>query len=171
MTKTVKILQFSVLFIGFIIMFSGCKSEKLVDGTESKEAVLTVRETEYLFANGLKITYKGFKKYKDYTPYSAPREGYIIIQLDFTAKNTDNSAKYISADDFICKADFKPTKRYLFSKNELNGYVKAGETVLGSLYFEVPENANCIVVEYTADFWSGEKAVIEMYLPHEEANS
>lgn len=160
-----KILSLSVCFF---VLLSGCAKSTPANGGSnehnSKENTVTIGNNEYFIANGLKITYKGWQFFDSYTRYSAPGNGHKVIQLDLTAENIDSDSRYISFYDFTCTADGKATPRYLSSKDKIDGSLSPGDSLDGSVLFEIPIDAKKIYIEYTADFWDEGNAVIEINL-------
>lgn len=84
------------------------------------------------------------------------------IKLTFEIENISSSDRLVSASDFKCYADDTAMSDYYsFSFNDYlsTTTISAGRKATGSVYFEVPKNANSIDVEYETNYWSGNKAI------------
>ena len=131
--------------------------------TAPSETYVKVKPGEVLTANDLKITYVSCEEFKDYNQYLGPKEGNKIIKLSLNVENTGSSDRYISVYEFECYADNAQMDAY-YEDDDLSATLSAGRTAKGSVYFEVPKNAEKIEVEYETDFWSSGKAIFEVNL-------
>lgn len=116
---------------------------------------------ETLTTNTLKITYKSSADDKG-AQYFPAASGNKIIKLTFEIENISSSDRLVSASDFKCYADDTAMSDYYsFSFNDYlsTTTLSAGRKATGSVYFEVPQNANSIDVEYETNYWSGNKAI------------
>lgn len=112
----------------------------------------------------LKITYVSAEEWNGYDQYFGPKDGNKIIRLKFDFVNEGDTDTYINS--FDCYADNKATESY-YSGDEslpLLEMLSAGRTTSGYIYFEVPENAENIEVEYEVNAWSDKKAIFEVVL-------
>lgn len=131
--------------------------------TAPSETYVRVKPGEVLTAKDLKITYVSCEEFKDYNQYLGPKEGNKIIKLSLNVENTGSSDRYISVYEFECYADNAQMDAY-YEDDDLSATLSAGRTAKGSVYFEVPKNAEKIEVEYETDFWSSGKAIFEVNL-------
>ena len=107
-------------------------------------------------SNSLRITYVSCDAdCKGYDSYWGPDSGNKIVRAEFTFENIGNSDEILNsldcyADDSSCEAfygadDYKsPTLESISQGRKLNAVV----------YYEVPEDANEIVLEYETNYWS-----------------
>lgn len=126
--------------------------------TQSNES-LTAKVGDTLTTSDLKITYVSCSEYKDYNEFVPPKEGNKIIKLTFDVENISDIDRYISYYDFSCYADNVAADAYYSVDDDLAATVSPGRKATGSVYFEVPKNAETIEVEYETDFWTGNKAI------------
>ncbi len=112
----------------------------------------------------LKITYVSAEVWNGYDQYFGPKDGNKIIRLKFDFVNEGNTDAYINS--FDCYADNKATESYYLGDESLPilEMLSAGRTTSGYVYFEVPENAENIEVEYEVNMWSDKKAIFEVVL-------
>ena len=108
--------------------------------------------------NNVKITYKSAQDYTQYGSYTAPQAGNKVIRVEFEFENISKSDVYL--DGFECYADQEKCEEYFYAedyKNSLLESLSIGKKTKAVLYYEVPENAKKIVLEYEADYWSNKK--------------
>ena len=114
---------------------------------------------ETLTTNTLKITYKtsAYDKGAEYFPAAS---GNKIIKLTFEIENISSTDQIVSVYDFKCYSDDVASSAYYYGDDGLSTTtLSAGRKATGSVYFEVPQNANSIDVEYETNYWSGNKAI------------
>ena len=117
-----------------------------------------------IYDGKLKITYVSAEEWNGYDQYFGPKDGNKIIRLKFDFVNEGDTDTYINS--FDCYADNKATESY-YSGDEslpLLEMLSAGRTTSGYIYFEVPENAENIEVEYEVNAWSDKKAIFDVVL-------
>lgn len=92
--------------------------------------------------------------FKDYYSFANVDDDSKILKADFEFKNSGEYNEYISYSDFDCFAD-KFTCDDFLSVEDAYFYatVKPNETITGSVYFEIPDDADNIeiVFDYTSD--------------------
>lgn len=136
--------------------------------TTTQELTTNVK-TEYHVGDVIKdgnveLTYVSVEKWSDYNQYSAPESGNMIIRLEISVVNNGSSDFSISSWNFNCFADNKATDGYWMGDNVLSATLSSGRNTSGYIYFEVPENASNIDVEYELNFWTSEKAILAVDL-------
>ncbi len=139
--------------------------------TESEETEETTEASKYsnmenvyfvgdtLEYGNVEIKYASSENWKGYDSYFAPKSGNKIIRLKFEIKNNGSTDLFISEYDFNCYADDAAAEAYYVADDALSATVSGGRTASGYVYFEVPEDAEYIEVEYETNFWSDKKAI------------
>lgn len=122
------------------------------------------RVGDVLDDNGFEISFVSAEKWTGYNQYSAPKSGNMIIKLNFDIKNNSSSDKYLSTYDFNCYADGAAAEEYYYVDDGISLTLSAGRSGSGAVYFEVPEDAQNIEVEYEVNVWSDKKAVFVVEL-------
>lgn len=94
-----------------------------------------------------------------YSEYFGPKGSNKIIMLKFEVENinSENDELYVSSLNFNASADGVVAEKYYFAGDnykELSATVGKGKKTIGYIFYEVPESAQSIVVDYNADFWS-----------------
>ena len=133
------------------------------DGEEAEETEAEAPEQEIfkvgdiLDDNGMKIVYAASGEYKEDNEFVQPAEGnkYIFLKMAFI--NESDSDKSISFYSFECYADGYNAEMYYGGEEDLSATLSAGRSTEGYLYFEVPEDAKDIEVEYESNFFTDEK--------------
>ena len=82
------------------------------------------------------------------------------IKLTFEIENISSTDQIVSVYDFKCYSDDVASSAYYYGDNGLSTTtLSSGRKATGNVYFEVPQNANSIDVEYETNYWSGNKAI------------
>lgn len=90
--------------------------------------------------------------FKDYRSYVKVKEGYKIIKAEFDFENLVSSNLYASVYDFSCYADdYKCDDFYSFDGSLNSQIIEKDKKGKLTVCFEVPENANKLVIEYRED--------------------
>lgn len=137
-------------------------SDDTVDVTQnagkSSNDTVKVKVGETLTTDKLKVSFLSAEQYTGYNEYLGPKEGNVIYRLDFAVENISDSDAYISYFEFECYADGVSCDAY-YEDDGLSATLSSGRKATGAVYFEVPENAGEIEVEYETDWWNNGKAI------------
>ena len=136
--------------------------ETVVEEVQSESITSSVGEVVEL--DNIKITLKNVNKdFKDYDDYADVTDGYTVLKADFEFENIEKYNNSVSSSQFKCFAD-------QFSCDEFNDVddsyfyetIEPSRKASGSVYFEVPEDAKVIEIEYEPYSWSNKKVVFEV---------
>ncbi len=157
------ILIFSLFAIGSGSDKASVSSDSASDNskttTQKAEEPVKVEVGETLTTNTLKITYKSSADDKG-AQYFPAASGNKIIKLTFEIENISSTDQIVSVYDFKCYSDDVASSAYYYGDNGLSTTtLSSGRKATGNVYFEVPQNANSIDVEYETNYWSGNKAI------------
>lgn len=157
------ILIFSLFAIGSGSDKASVSSDSASDNskttTQKTDEPVKVKVGETLTTNTLKITYKSSADDKG-AEYFPAASGNKIIKLTFEIENISSTDQIVSVYDFKCYSDDVASSAYYYGDNGLSTTtLSAGRKATGNVYFEVPQNANSIDVEYETNYWSGNKAI------------
>ena len=109
------------------------------------------------------ITYVSAEKWTGYDQYAKPESGNMIVRIKIDIVNNGSSDYFINT--FNCYADNAAASDYYYGDDTFSTYtVSAGRSASGYVYFEVPENAETIEIEYETNLWTDEKAVFVVEL-------
>lgn len=117
-----------------------------------------------LVENGVEITYVSAEKWTGYSQYSAPAAGNMVVRIELSVVNNGSTDFGITSFDFNCYADNQAMSEYWSADDWISATVSSGRTASGYVYFEVPENAESIEIEYETNLWTDEKAVFVVEL-------
>ncbi len=127
--------------------------------TQKADEPVKVKVGETLTTNTLKITYKSSADDKG-AEYFPAASGNKIVKLTFEIENISSTDQIVSVYDFKCYSDDVASSAYYYGDNGLSTTtLSSGRKATGNVYFEVPQNANSIDVEYETNYWSGNKAI------------
>ena len=132
----------------------------LAEETESEEdGHVNVGET--IDADGLLITFISAEPYESDNQFITSNEGYEFWKFDFSFENTSDSDQTVSSVmDWEGYADnTKIDQTWIGDESGLDATLSPGRNTQGSIYFEVPVDAESIEIEYETNMWSGEKII------------
>ena len=157
------ILIFSLFAIGSGSDKASVSSDSASDNskttTQKADEPVKVKVGETLTTNTLKITYKSSADDKG-AEYFPAASGNKIIKLTFEIENISSTDQIVSIYDFKCYSDDVASSAYYYGDDGLSTTtLSSGRKATGNVYFEVPQNANSIDVEYETNYWSGNKAI------------
>lgn len=160
--KRVWLIILIIIFLFNIIELGSKKKDLKVGEVSSPNTQMSENKTEYkvgdiLQDGDMKIVYVASGNYISDNQFLQPVEGNKYIFLKFAFENTGKTDNSISFYNFECYADGYSTERYYDGNNDLSATLSAGRSTEGYLYFEVPENAKNIEIEYTPNFFSSDK--------------
>lgn len=97
--------------------------------------------------------------FTDYSEYLKPKDGNKVIMLKFEFENINDEKDelYVSSLNFNAYADGTAVDSFYVGRdkyNDLSATVGKGKKAIGYIFYEVPENAQKITVEYNANFWT-----------------
>lgn len=140
------------------------------DAGTTKAPETTTRDNMYSVGEILNdgdvvIEYISAEKWTDYDQYSSPEAGNMVVRIKVAVTNNSTNDYYISPYDFACYADNQNALAYYSGEEVLETVnLSAGRNTSGYVYFEVPENAENIEIEFETNYWTDEKAVFVVEL-------
>lgn len=122
---------------------------------DSEFSVGEIVETSYL-----RISYISAEEYVSDNEFIQPKDGHVFYKMDFEFENISDSDKYVSSWDFNCYADgYDMEQSYVLDSLDLDATLSPGKKTKGAVVFEVPEDAESVVLEYETNFWTENKIV------------
>lgn len=111
--------------------------------------------------DGYKITYISAGQYESTNEFMQPKEGYVYWQFEFKFENISDSDKTVSTLwDWECYVDnSKVDQTWVGDDSGLDATLSSGRETQGTIYFEVPEDAKSIELEYTLNTWDDDKII------------
>lgn len=131
---------------------------KTEEKTIKKEIKTEYHVGETLTKDGLSVTYVNSSFYQSDNMFTQPAEGKKFIRLGFHVDNQSGSDKTVESYSFACYADgYECDKKYF--DDTLSDTISNGRSTDGAVYFEVPEDAKEIEVEYEYQWFSDKKVI------------
>lgn len=135
-------------------------------GTElSETGTQTIDNTfnvgDVVETDNFRITYESAGEYTNSNELLQPKDGYVYWEFKFKFENISNTDQTVSTMmDWECYADnSKADQTWIVDDNGLDGKLSAGRESEGSVYFEVPEDAESVELEYDINFWQSDKII------------
>ena len=109
--------------------------------------------------NTLAIKYVSLNdNFTGYSKYAEVKNGYKVIKAEFEFENLSSSDQYVSSYEFDCYADgYDCESFYSVDNSSFSSTLSSGKKTKGSVYFEVPVDAEKIDIEYTLNSWTSSK--------------
>lgn len=108
-----------------------------------------------------KITYESASPYTNDNEFLQPKDGYEYWEFKFKFENISDTDQTVSTMmDWECYADNnKVDQQWIGDNNGLDASLSAGRSAEGTVYFEVPENAQKLELEYDISYWGNDKII------------
>lgn len=133
-------------------------------GTElSETGTQTIDNTfnvgDVVETDNFRITYESAGEYTNSNELLQPKDGYVYWEFKFKFENISNTDQTVSTMmDWECYADnSKADQTWIVDDNGLDGKLSAGREAEGAVYFEVPEDAESVELEYDINLWQSDK--------------
>lgn len=133
------------------------ESEQTAEEESSNSfSVGDIVETDYM-----RITFVSADQYIEENEFMQPKEGYEYWRFEFNFENISDTDQTVSSMmDWECYADNQNADQtWLVDDNGLDATLSPGRTTQGAVYFEVPEDAESIEIEYSVNLWTDERVV------------
>lgn len=157
-----------VIILGVIIGSSSSEPKNtLTNQEESNQTTNEVEEKkEYNVGEVFEDNYIAIKyvskneNFTKYSKYADVKKGYKIIQATFEFENVGASDEYVSSYEFNCYADgYDCESFWSVDDSTFSATLSAGKKTKGNVYFEVPEDAEEVIIEYDNNIWTSNKVV------------
>lgn len=108
----------------------------------------------------MKVTYTSLNdNFTDYSKYATINDGYKIICATFEFENISSSNQLASSYRFNCYADgYDCDNFYSVDDSTFSASLSTGKKAKGSVYFQVPVDADEVVIEYQSNILSNKTA-------------
>ena len=107
----------------------------------------------------LRISFLSAGDYTSDNEFLQPKKGNKYVQAEFEFENISDSDKYVSSWDFECYADTYSVEQTWLDAGSLDATLSKGKKTKGSVYFEVPEGAKEITLEYAVNYFTSDKII------------
>ena len=133
------------------------ESEQTAEEESSNSfSVGDIVETDYM-----RITFVSADQYIEENEFMQPKEGYEYWRFEFNFENISDTDQTVSSMmDWECYADNQNADQtWIVDDNGLDATLSPGRTTQGAVYFEIPEDAESIEIEYSVNLWTDERVV------------
>lgn len=133
------------------------ESEQTAEEESSNSfSVGDIVETDYM-----RITFVSADQYIEENEFMQPKEGYEYWRFEFNFENISDTDQTVSSMmDWECYADNQNADQtWLVDDSGLDATLSPGRTTQGAVYFEIPEDAESIEIEYSVNLWTDERVV------------
>lgn len=139
-------------------------NDSAVTSTNVENKVTEVKVGENITTNTLKVSFIELNdNFTGYSQYASVKSGYKVIKATFEFENISSTDQYVSDWDFNCYADgYDCETFYSVDDNGFSATLSAGKKTKGNIYYEVPNNATDITLEYETDFWTDKKVIFRV---------
>ena len=137
-------------------------SDNISDYIDNEESQITEKSAkigESTTLNDVTVTLVAVDDdFKDYYSFASVDDDCKILKADFEFENVGDYTEYVSYSDFNCYAD-KFSCDTFSSVEDSYFYASIGEgkKAKGSIYFEIPKDAETIEIEYDGGSYDGSK--------------
>ncbi|MBD8942773.1 MAG: DUF4352 domain-containing protein [Clostridiales bacterium] len=105
----------------------------------------------------LRISFLSVEDYISDNEFEQPAEGKKFIKASFEFENIGKDDEYVSDMDFDCYADGYSADMSYVLDNDLSATISKGMKAKGDVVFEVPVDAQEVVIQYETDAWTSSK--------------
>ena len=136
-------------------------SEDVEESADSEEVSNVFHVGDVVETDNLRITFVSAEQYQEENEFLQPKDGYEYWRFEFNFENISDTDQTLSSMmDWECYADNqKVDQTWLGDESGLDATLSSGRTTQGSVYFEVPVDAESIELEYSISFWNSDKII------------
>lgn len=136
-------------------------SEDVEESADSEEVSNVFHVGDVVETDNLRITFVSAEQYQEENEFLQPKDGYEYWRFEFNFENISDTDQAVSSMmDWECYADNQNADQtWLVDDNGLDATLSPGRTTQGAVYFEIPEDAESIEIEYSVNLWTDERVV------------
>lgn len=139
--------------------FEGEKDSGYVIESKAQASADAYQVGEVAESSSVNITYLSCEDYTSDNMFVQPKDGCHFVRCEFEFENVSSSDEFVSSLDFDCYADGLDCAASYMMDDELNATISAGRKAKGAVYFEVPDEAEVVEVEYLSNIWTSNRVV------------
>lgn len=110
--------------------------------------------------DNFKISFLSAEVYVSDNQFLQPKDGYVYYRMEFEFENVSDSDQTVSSMlDWNCYADGYAVDQSWVGDDGLDATLSAGKKAKGAIYFEVPEDAQEIELEYSVNYFTESKVI------------
>lgn len=134
------------------------------NSSEEESAVYTQYKVgDVIETKDVRITFLSADEFESNNEFLTPKEGYVYYRMEFEFENiSDGDHSVSSMMGWECYADGYSMDQSFIGDDDLSATLSSGKKAKGSVYFEVPSDANEIELEYNDNVWTSNKIVFKV---------
>lgn len=135
------------------------------ENNDKKEVQGTETDNEFVVGDivetkELKITYLSAGEYTSDNMFLQPKDGNVYYRMEFEFENISDTDQTISGMvEWNCYADSYSCEQSYIGEDQISATLSPGKKVKGSMYYEVPKEAEKVNLEYETNFWTEDKII------------
>ena len=132
------------------------------DKTAQEEEVNNVFQVgDVVETENFKITFVSAGVYESDNEFLQPKDGYEYWKFELKFENISDTDQAVSSMmDWECYADnSKVDQSWIGDDSGLDATLSTGRETQGTIYFEVPQDAQSVELEYDVNFWQSDKII------------
>ncbi len=132
------------------------------DKTAQEEEVNNVFQVgDVVETENFKITFVSAGVYESDNEFLQPKDGCEYWQFELKFENISDTDQAVSSMmDWECYADnSKVDQSWVGDDSGLDATLSTGRETQGTIYFEVPQDAQSVELEYDVNFWQSDKII------------
>jgi len=152
--------EYDILHDGRVtFVYDGESDSGFVPETNTSSSETTYSVGDVLETSDLKITYLSCSEYTSTNQFIQPADGNKYVQFELEFENISNSDQHISIYSFDCFADGASCEQLFLLDESVDATISAGRKTSGLVFFEVPNDATTIELEYVNNWVNGSRIV------------
>lgn len=106
----------------------------------------------------LKISFISAGEYESGNQFLQPNDGNVYYRMEFEFENISDSDQTISSMmNWECYADDYSVSQAWIGDDQMDATLSPGKKIKGAVYFEIPADAESIVLEYKPNVWTDDR--------------
>lgn len=136
------------------------ESSAVESKSENRDVDNTFAVGDIVETSDLRISFLSAGQWESGNEFISPKEGNVFYRFEFEFENISNSDQTISSMmSWNCYADDYSMTQSWAADDILDATISPGKKAKGAVYYEVPEDAESIVIEYETNFWTENKVI------------
>ena len=134
--------------------------ESTQEETKEEENQSTFSVGDIVETEDLRISFISAKQYTSDNEFIQPKDGNVFYRMEFEFENISDSDQTISSMmNWECYADDYSVEQSWIGDDSIDANLSPGKKAKGAVYFEIPADAESIVLEYETNVWTEGKIV------------
>lgn len=161
--STIALVICILIVVAAVTIYTNASETILSNTSSTLEDLLPLNQTrnvgESATLDDIKVTLVSVDTdFEDYYSYAFVDEDCNILQANFEFENVGDYSEYVSYSNFKCFADkFSCDSFYSVEGSYFYETIEEGKKARGTVYFEIPKDADSIEIEYDGNSYDNSK--------------